>query len=333
MIEPRLTTYLMNPSIYSIHEKNALAPVLSMIQRKHEGIEVTVLRELLHLDEAYRTYYREWLKELGLQRIAAETLHPLNQELLLRSDSHCRRPAAINAEGDDAMIKKYQLHYQIILGSNQSLNRGIKNMRSNLIAFRRAFNKLDLNDETPLILGDAFHKPVKFFIGLVKELFNYFYSHFLKLDCGANMLDPADINALESYQKLLTPSEEFEEYLLHNLGYCHCLRPPQPCPERPTVTPMPGENKENKRRAQLSRCNRRVIKMSMLREESHSELDHNHSTYVNASDLENELRMNQLSSRIALLRDGAYSRQAGRERGLVHQMIYALSPSLVASNY
>lgn len=328
--DPRLPTGLMQCSDYTIWPKVPLGPVLSVIQREHDGVEVKVLTELLILDEAYRGYFNEWLKELGLQRMAAEKLWPLTRDFSIKSDVACRRPLPRCVDADDVIINKYQLHYQIILGSNLAMNRGISGIRANLLAFRREFNKLDLTEQTPFILGDAFHKPIKFFAELVDELFNYFYSHYLKLDCGARHLDPSDLQSLENYQKMLVPCEEFEEYLVYNLSYCHCLRPTQPCPEHVKPQQKSMEIQDAQRHALLSRCRQRLSKMTRKTEESINVIQ---QSLLNSVDLEHELRMNQLTSRLAQLREGHSVRNLGHERNLVQQMIYALSPSLMPTTF
>ncbi|XP_064543762.1 uncharacterized protein LOC135432171 [Drosophila montana] len=330
MGDPRLTTGLLQCSDYTILPKVPLGPVLTVVQREHAGIEVKVLTELLMLDEAYRGYFNEWLKELGLQRMAAEKLWPLTRDFSIESDATCRKPLPRSVDAEDVIINKYQLHYQIIMGSNLAMTRGISVIRAHLLAFRREFHKLDLTEQTPFVLGDAFHKPIKFFMDLAEELFNYFYSHYLKLDCGARHLDPGDLATLENYQKMLAPCEEFEEYLMYNLSYCHCLRPSQPCPEHVKPQQKSMEIQDAQRRALLSRCHKRLTKMSRKTDESINVVQ---ESLLDAVDLEHELRMNQLTTRLAQLRETNSIRNMGHERNLVQQMIYALSPSLMPPSF
>ncbi|TDG48290.1 hypothetical protein AWZ03_005245 [Drosophila navojoa] len=300
--------------------KLASTAIMQVVHREHDGIEFKVVNELLALDEAYRGYYKEWLRELSLQRLAAAKLFPISQDLRYQSDALCREPQPRNIDAEEVLIGKYQLHYQIILGSNMTMSRGLATIRVNLLSLRREYNKLDQNDPTPFILGDAFHKPIKFFMELAEELFNYFYSHYLKLDCYSRHLDPGDMDSLETYQNMLQPREEFGDYLMHNLSYCQCLRPTPLCPELIKSTPKSSELADAKRRAQLSRCQRRVEKMK--KKDEVKDID---SPKIETFEL------SHLSSRLAQLRE--YQSVRGQDRTLVQRMIYALSPSLMPANY
>lgn len=79
--------------------------------------------------------------------------------------------------------------------------------------------------ESPLIVGDAFHKPITYFIELVSDLFKYFHAWLLKLKYSSHQFDPAKIDSVENYKKEIEISEDFEEYLNMGLAYCKCLRP------------------------------------------------------------------------------------------------------------
>ncbi|XP_034109242.1 uncharacterized protein LOC117571285 [Drosophila albomicans] len=301
------------------------------VHQDHEGLEASVLKELLNLDEALRDYFKEWLSELSLQRMAAEKLLKLSKDYMVKTEMSCSAPKFPIAD-TDAIVNKYQVHYQIILSSNSAMHRGLNALRKFLLAFRRESRKLDLSSETPFVLGDMFHKPIKFFMDLAEELFGYFHCSYLKLDCGSRHLDPADLMAVENYQKILAPCEEFDEYLQHNLGYCQCLRPVQPCPPVPRQTPPKTNGLEQLMvLAQQRRCARRVSKMTAKTEEvMEATPSKQESVELN---LEHELRMNQLSMRLAMLRQSRGNFQTGYDRDIVEQMIYALSPSLMPDTY
>lgn len=113
-------------------------------------------------------------------------------------------------------------------------------------------------------MGDAFHKPIKFFIDLVDEIFDYFYSAYLQLDCGARLLDPLDLKSIEHYKVLLAPNEDFDEYFMHNMSFCKCLRLPPKCIEKKSDDCQPKKDLRDHyiNVARKSRCARRVAKMA-----------------------------------------------------------------------
>ncbi|XP_020802548.1 uncharacterized protein LOC110179370 [Drosophila serrata] len=232
-----------------------------------EDKEKTIIKILLAMEEKFRIYFEANQKELELQRIAAQTLWHLVQryQIAVQVDTSCMCPKIYEIETEDAIINKYHMHYQVIVGSNKSQHIGIHALRPFVLAFRRECATLDLEEETPFILGDAFHKPITFFIDLVDEIFNYFYSGHLQLECAARMLDPADLKSLEYYQSLLAPNEDFDEYFLYNISFCKCLRAPPKC-----VSVVRESFKKEKKdileayvtKAKQARCARRIAKMS-----------------------------------------------------------------------
>ncbi|XP_034479897.1 uncharacterized protein LOC117785778 [Drosophila innubila] len=330
----RLTTHFLQDSNLSIVPigKRSINRCIKVVQGEHDGSEGSVLKELLLLDDAFRVYFKKWLSEQSLQRMAAEKLWKLSKDYSMQVDMNCAAPKYPSAD-IEAIVNKYQVHYQIILSSNSALSRDLTSLRRNLLAFRRESGKLDLSENSTFILGDTFHKPIKFFIDLAEELFSYFHCSYLKLDCGSRHLDPSDLAAVENYQKILAPCEEFEDYLTHNLGYCQCLRPSQPCPEMPKHSSFkPKDADDLMHRAKQKRCALRLAKMSATHdnEDVQEASSRDDSTVLN---LEHELRMHQLSMRLALLRQSNGAINMGHERDLVEQMIYALSPSLMPDGY
>lgn len=333
-------------------DKVKLTPIFTRIQKEHAGQEVNVLNELLLLDQAYRLHFKEFLGELSVQRMAATMLMRLTEHAVVQAEINCRPPHTQSVFAEEMIINRYQVHYQIILSSNLALGRGVDSIRKNLLAFRREYHKLDLKEETAFILGDKFHKPIKFFLELAEDLFNYFHSHYLRLDCVSRQLDTADIATLELYQKYLEPCEEFDEYLLHNLGYCHCLTLEGNCIEPPLpMSSHKHETIEMMMRARKKRCARRREKMAHMAGQQTADQPSASTTAALLElekvqntifvDLEHEMRMKQLSTRLAQLRDptAAPTFAPGQplpdrnERGMVEQMIYALSPSLIPNNY
>ncbi|XP_017033576.1 uncharacterized protein [Drosophila kikkawai] len=236
-----------------------------------ESNERTIIKILLSIEEKFRIYFESNQKELELQRIAAQTLWHLVQRYLLavQVDTSCMCPKIYEIETEEAISTKYYMHYQVIVGSNKSQHVGIHALRPFVLAFRRACDNLDMEDETPFVMGDAFHKPIKFFIDFVDEIFNYFYSGHLQLECAARLLDPGNLKSLEYYQELLAPNEDFNEYFLHNLSYCKCLGQPLKCAS--FRDHFKKEKKDmfeaSREKAKLSRCARRVEKMSKPKSE------------------------------------------------------------------
>lgn len=316
--------------------KVKLGSILARIQEEHAGAELSVLNELIQLDQAYRNYFKDWLSEHSVQRMAASMLWKLTEHYAVRAELNCRPPYPQNVDADELIVNKYQVHYQIILSSNLAMGRGIDTIRKNLLTLRREYGKLDLNEETPFMLGDAFHKPIKFFMDLTEDLFNYFHANYLRLDTLSRHLDPGDMNTLELYQKYLEPCEEFEEYFLHNLGYCQCLAAQRVCPEiiKPSTTTQRDYHALQKR-AKEKRCARRREKMKSFRQtandiQTEPEVQ---QTLIDFENLDESLRINQLSSRLNQLRGSAITAPDRNDRDLVEQMIYALSPSLMPPGY
>ncbi|ALC42048.1 CG31910 [Drosophila busckii] len=305
-----------------------ISAALNTVQRLHDETESKVLKKLLLLDEGYRNYFKTWNKEMELQRMAAEKLWRLTKAYTGFYSKVCKLPQNESDTTEDNILSSYQLHYQIIRNSNVALSAAIDVLRRQLLAFRRKCALLDLQAETPFVLGDSFHKPIKFFIELAEELFNYFYSGYLKLYCCARLMEPAELSTLERYQQLLERSEEFEEYLFHNLGYCRCLGPPLPCPKKPVVPQMqPSEVEEAMKRAKLSRCARRMAKMSATNNEP--EPAHYDAIMSSLLDPDHERRMSQLNQRINELRRSTVGsmRTAAQDRALIEQIINTISPS------
>ncbi|XP_017073063.2 uncharacterized protein LOC108109155 [Drosophila eugracilis] len=227
-----------------------------------EGIEKAVVKRLLTIEEKYRGYFDSYQKELALQRIAAQTLSQLihRHQINMQVDTSCLCPNTYEIESEDALIQKFYLHYQVIDRSNNNQIWALQTLRPYVLMFRRECAKLDLHEKSAFIQGDGLHKPIKFFIDLVEELFAYFYSSHLQLDCAAQLLDPMDLDSMLYYQKLLAPNEDFDEYFLHNMTYCKCLRVPAKCPPYECNVKLRGQTYITQ--AKKKRCARRCAQMA-----------------------------------------------------------------------
>ncbi|EDV55434.1 uncharacterized protein LOC6547927 [Drosophila erecta] len=261
----RLQKLIPNSSVMSHATVSESATEIAILNlNRNEGLESTVTRILVAIEEMFCNYFEELQKELELQRMAAKTLNQLSQRYRINTqvDLSCTCPQIYEIESDDAIINKFYIHYQVIASSNKNQFWAIQGLRPYVLLFRRECAKLNLSADTPFIMGDAFHKPIKFFMELVEELFSYFYSGHVQFDCAAQMLDPLDLNGIEYYQKLLAPNEDFLHYFKYNMSFCKCLRTPHRCPayEYPQVTEdhnMPFVIQAKKRR-----CARRCEKMA-----------------------------------------------------------------------
>lgn len=109
------------------------------------------------------------------------------------------------------------------------ISSSLADLRKSCLIFENLCSQLDMKIESPLIIGDAFHKPITYFIELVSDLFKYFHAWLLKLRYSSNQFDPFKIESIENYKKQIEISEDFEEYLNVGLSYCKCLRPKPKC--------------------------------------------------------------------------------------------------------
>ncbi|EDV55433.1 uncharacterized protein LOC6547926 [Drosophila erecta] len=229
-----------------------------------DATEKAVIKLLLVIEEKYRSYFDSYKKEVELQRIAAETLHQLIQryKIAMQLDVNCTCPQIYDIESDDAIINKFYIHYQVIASSNKNQCWAIQALRPYVLLFRRECAKLHMSEESPFSMGDAFHKPIQFFIDLVEELFAHFYSGHLQLDCAARLLDPLDLTRMEDYMKLLEPNEDFDEYFLHNISFCKCMRQQLLCPPNEHHKKVKDQSDAYLNHAKQKRCARRFEKMA-----------------------------------------------------------------------
>lgn len=119
--------------------------------------------------------------------------------------------------------------YKILNSFSAKIRKLLDALRKSCLVFEDLCSRLNMNIESPLIVGDTFHKPISYFIELISDLFKYFHAWLLKLSYSAHQLDPLKIGSIESYKSLTAISEDFEEYLNVGLTYCKCLRPRPTC--------------------------------------------------------------------------------------------------------
>ncbi|XP_017073064.1 uncharacterized protein LOC108109156 [Drosophila eugracilis] len=262
--------------------------------------ERPAIKALLAVEEQFRIYFHSNRKELELQRIAADTLNKIIQryKIVTQMEIQSFSPQTYEFESEEVIINKYYMHYQVISCSNKSQRRDIDRMRSFVLNFRRASGRLNMDSESLLILGDAFHKPFKFFMDLVEVLFAYFYSSHLQLDCAARLLDPLDLESLKHYQKLVAPNEDFDDYFLYNISFCKCLRTPPKCPSFEEPEEMADKSATFIVQARKKRCARRRDKMATPNWESHKVDPPSISSGRNPSDLDtiNVIQQSNLES-------------------------------------
>ncbi|EDW74647.1 uncharacterized protein Dwil_GK15800 [Drosophila willistoni] len=242
-------------------KESEIRPAIVELQQGQD-LQSSVLRDLLRIEEDFNVYYSIWLKEMEIQREAADKLWHLTQHYLIfmQLDTNCKCPQNYAIESEEMIITKYHYNYQVIMNSNKTLGIAVAEIRPDLLEFRKTCQQLDMKAETPFIMGDTFHKPIQFFIDLVEELFSFFHAGYLKLDCVLRQMDPLELSSVETYQKLLAPCEEFEEYMKHNLSYCRCLCLPPKCrhllPKARLTDPV-----EYARRAKKKRCAHRLVRI------------------------------------------------------------------------
>ncbi|XP_016953448.1 uncharacterized protein LOC108026799 [Drosophila biarmipes] len=226
--------------------------------------ENAVIKTLRLIEDKFRGYFECYQKELQLQRIAAQSISQLIRRYRVTTEegTSCMCPQIYEVETEDAMVTKYSLDYQVLVSSNESQSWDIDRLRPYVLIFRNECAKLDLNEQSPFIQGDAFHKPIKFYMDLVEELFSYFHSGHLQLDCAARLMSPWDLNSVEYYQKLLAPNDNFDEYFMQNISFCKCLRVPPKCPSNESLLLVKDRSEPFINEAKEKRCARRFDKMA-----------------------------------------------------------------------
>jgi len=261
-----------------------------------DTVENKVIKTLMMIEEMFRSYFQSYQKELELQRIAAQSINQNihRYRVTTQEGTSCMSPQIYEVESEDAMVTKYSLDYQVIVSSNKSQCWDIHRLRPFVLIFRRQYAKLDQNEQSPFIQGDAFHKPIKFYSDLVEELFSYFYSGHLELDSAARLLSPWDLNSVEYYQKLLAPNENFDEYFMLNISFCKCLRVPPKCQsnECSQLQVIKDRSEPFIHEAKEKRCARRFAKMAESRRPS-NESDQKKLTlnFTEESDMEQRSRL------------------------------------------
>ncbi|XP_068146698.1 uncharacterized protein [Drosophila tropicalis] len=292
---------VLSPSSHQVSLKESeIVPAISELQQGQD-LESRVLRVLLRMEEDFHAYYNIWLKEMEIQRLAADHLWHLTQHYLIfmQMDTNCKCPQNYAIESEELIISKYHYNYQIIMHSTKKLGNAVAEMRPDLLEFRKRCKQLDMKAETPFIVGDAFHKPIQFFMDLVEELFSFFHAGYLKMDCAIRQMDPLELNSVETYQKLLASFEEFAEYMNHNLSYCRCLCLPPKCHQF-VPKARHTDHAEYARRAKKKRCAHRLVrimKKGIVVDETQSQTMGSHLDPETATQM---ARQEQLMSNILL---------------------------------
>ncbi|XP_067639843.1 uncharacterized protein [Eurosta solidaginis] len=197
----------------------------------HHQKEDEILRQLLKLEAMFREHFEFTSREMISQKDLINRLWVLSQRyvILISTNGCCKHPEVYSGPTEDVLLREYSEKLRLLRASNCRISDSLRKLQSECCIFRNLFDYLDLAVETPLIVGDTFHKPISFFVELIDDLFKYLHALSLKLKYLSHQLDPLDLMVLEEYKTALEPSEDFEEYLLTGLSYCKCLRPKPVC--------------------------------------------------------------------------------------------------------
>ncbi|KAI9585599.1 uncharacterized protein LOC119632932 [Glossina fuscipes] len=198
---------------------------------RHYELEEKTLNQLLELENEFRDHYNFAKKELTQQMEWANRLWVLTQRyILLKSTGPCcKYPEIYPAPAEDNVLLDMTEKIKSIRNSNCRIYASVKELRKSCIIFEQLCSQLDMSVESPFIMGDAFHKPLSFFIELVSDLFKYLHASILRQRYSSHLIEPSNLDAVAKYKSLIEPSEDFEEYLTVGLTYCKCLRPKPIC--------------------------------------------------------------------------------------------------------
>ncbi|EDW02893.1 GH10791 [Drosophila grimshawi] len=203
--------------------------------KEHYEMEAEILALLMEMEKRYRDYYEFYQCELESQKIIIERLWLLTQRylILISSTPGCRYPEVYTLSAEEAIINEYEEKLEVMRGSNNDMKHAVLDLNIECKKFYEAYNQLDKNMETPLILGDKYHHSIEHHKEMVADIFNYLYSAILKMKCYMHQLDPISLESVEDYRELLkadSSNEEFEEFLMKKFVYCKCLQPRPTCP-------------------------------------------------------------------------------------------------------
>ncbi|XP_065366210.1 uncharacterized protein LOC135959111 [Calliphora vicina] len=200
-------------------------------EKKLNQIEDETLRQLLVLEKEFREHNALMKNEMQLQNELVARIWILSQRYILLESTGpcCRYPEIYTGPAEDTLLQEFTEKLKQIRSSNCRISSSVTELRKSCLVFDNLCAQLDMKIESPLIIGDAFHKPISYFIELVSDIFKYFNAWLLKLRYSSHQFDPFKIEGIENYKKLIEISEDFEEYLNVGLAYCKCLRPKARC--------------------------------------------------------------------------------------------------------
>ncbi|XP_075155334.1 uncharacterized protein LOC142228722 [Haematobia irritans] len=198
---------------------------------EHTKMEEEVLQHLLILEKELRDHNELMKHEMILQKDMVSRLWVLSQRYILLSSTGpcCKFPDIYANPAEETILQEFCEKLKTLKTSNCRISNSINELRSSCRTFDDLCSQLDMTMQTPLILGDIYHKPLAFYIELVNDLFKYFHAWVLKLKYNSQLLDPYKFEGIGYYKTLIEPSEDFEEYLNMGLTYCKCLKPKAVC--------------------------------------------------------------------------------------------------------
>ncbi|XP_061400851.1 uncharacterized protein LOC133336586 [Musca vetustissima] len=200
-------------------------------KQPYNEIEQEILGQILILEKEFRDHNTLMKNELVQQKELISRLWVLSQRyiLLISTGPCCKFPEIYAGPAEETILQEFCDKLKAVKSSNCRISVSLSELRTSHRLFENLCRKLDMNVQSLLITGDAYHKPLEYFIELTSDLFKYFHAWILKLKYTSNLIDPLKCEGIEHYKTLLEPSEDFEEYLNVGLTYCKCLRPKATC--------------------------------------------------------------------------------------------------------
>ncbi|XP_073828194.1 uncharacterized protein [Musca autumnalis] len=200
-------------------------------QTQNAELEDKILSQLLVLEKEFRDHNTLMKNELVQQKELVSRLWVLSQRyiLLISTGPCCKFPEIFAGPAEETILQEFSDKLKAIKASNCRISVSLKDLRISHRLFEELCSKLDMTVESPFIKGDAYHKPLEYFIELTSDLFKYFHAWILKLKYTSHLIDPYKCEGIEHYKTLMESSEDFEEYLNVGLTYCKCLRPKPVC--------------------------------------------------------------------------------------------------------
>jgi len=193
--------------------------------------ESAVLSQLLDLQKVFRANYELMKSEFVIQRETNERLWLLSQRyaLLASTGRCCKYPEIYALPAEEVIINEFHQKFMIIVDSNTKLMDSVNKLREECRIFNKLCTHLNLHNKTDFTLGDKFHRPIIFFIEMVKDLFNYIHCWVLRLQVSFIQIEVSEFKRFEAYNLLIMPNEDFGTYLSKEFVYCKCLRPKSNC--------------------------------------------------------------------------------------------------------